>query len=70
MVNIKRVGTFEKGSEIMEKETWRLCDRCICAIKSRGEKLFVGDEVPFDEEDDSTFICEWCEEEATLYECI
>lgn len=54
----------------MENESERLCDRCICAIRSIGGKVFVGEEVPFDEEDDETFICDWCGEEATLYECI
>lgn len=54
----------------MEKETWRLCDRCICAIRSRGEKLFVGSEVMIDEEDPTTYTCEFCGEEDTIYECL
>ena len=47
-------------------ETIRLCEHCIAAIRSRGEKVFVGEELP----DDVPMICEWCEEEdVVLYEC-
>lgn len=46
-----------------------LCEHCIDAIRSRGEKVFVAGEYwDFDEEDE--IACEWCEEtEKTLYEC-
>ncbi len=59
-----------------------LCEHCIEAIRSRGEKLFVGEaiyqDIDYDEEkeewisDDGKTIleCEWCEEvDPTLYEC-
>ena len=50
-----------------------LCRNCIEAIRSRGEKLFVGHEVDFTEyadEHGKEASCEWCEDnEATLYEC-
>ena len=54
----------------MEKETWCLCRYCIQAIKSRGEKLFVGDEVYRDDDDPKTYTCEFCGEEDTIFECI
>lgn len=46
-----------------------LCEHCIGAIRSRGEKVFVGEEYSdFELEEDSK--CEWCEEnKTTLYEC-
>ena len=47
-----------------------LCSNCIDAIKSRGEKIFVGDSMYFDLDDVGT--CEWCEEEyeaSELYDC-
>ena len=46
-----------------------LCDHCIEAIRSRGEKLFVGGEFT-DHEIDEEAKCEWCEEEDTVYEVI
>ena len=53
---------------------WILCRNCIDAIKSRGEKIYVGDEIDVDcwEEDNNVKAkCEWCDEEDTpLYECI
>jgi len=59
-------------------ETILLCHYCIDAIKSRGEKIFVGGlverELDLDEEG-KWFVsdglkCEWCEEEYDeLYEC-
>ena len=50
---------------------WILCKHCIAAIKSRGEKLYVGDEIDVDCWEDEKPKCEWCDEEDTiLYECI
>lgn len=46
-----------------------LCENCIEAIRSRGEKLFVGDPVEKTEET----ICEWCDdddEDTELFEVI
>lgn len=55
----------------MKTETWCLCKNCIDAIRSRGEQIFVGDEVMMDEEDPKTFTCEWCEEDGVIiYECL
>lgn len=53
------------------EDKWILCKNCIDAIKSRGEKIFVGDVVNgFDYEDEPTK-CEWCDEEdVELYECV
>ena len=50
---------------------WILCRNCIDAIKSRGEKIYVGDIVNgYDFKDEPTK-CEWCnEEDVELYECI
>ena len=48
------------------KETWCLCMNCINAIKSRGEKIFVGSIVDPDEyleENGEPLHCEWCDEE-------
>ena len=42
-----------------------LCEHCIEAIKSRGEKVLVGDFHSIDEEIE----CEWCEEIDDVYEC-
>ena len=67
------------------KQTWYLCKNCIDAIKSRGEKIFVGEmitqDIDYDEEKDEWFQkydedepilkCEWCEEiDPELYECL
>ena len=38
-----------------------ICDTCIMAIKSRGEKIYVGDSVHDDNNESMT--CEWCKDE-------
>ena len=37
-----------------------ICEYCIEAIESRGERLLVGD---FYADDDDELICEWCGDE-------
>lgn len=69
----------------MNEEKWCLCDRCIDAIRSRGEKVAVGDmisqDIDYDEEKDEWFQiydedepilkCDWCGEvDCELYECL
>ena len=50
-------------------DTIRLCECCIAAIRSRGEKVFVGEEID-QEDEDNLLTCEWCEDENDeLYEC-
>lgn len=46
-----------------------LCRRCIEAIKSRSEIVYVGSEYT-DFEPDEEVKCEWCEEVDTVYSCI
>ena len=41
------------------------CGHCINAIRSHGEKIFVGPEMDYDEyeeENGDPPVCEWCEE--------
>ena len=54
------------------QKTTCLCDRCIEAIKSRGEPVFVGRHIWQDDVDDGEITkCEWCEEEdIDVYECM
>lgn len=40
-----------------------LCEHCIEAIRSHGEKVYEGDVLP------DMGICEWCDEEDILYDC-
>lgn len=52
----------------------RLCDHCVCAIRSRGEKVFVGDSLEWNEkyDDMESVTCEWCNDEfdkSELSEC-
>lgn len=57
-----------------------LCDRCFCAIRSRGEKVFKLEPLSecerfedYDEDEQGLLTCEWCEEEFPkdfLYDCI
>ena len=58
----------------MGKNIWCICDRCISAIKSRGEKIFVGSIVDPDEyfeENGEPLRCEWCDEEdVDIYETL
>lgn len=45
-----------------------LCEHCIAAIKSRGEKVYVGPII--DKGDEESIRCEWCDEEFDeLYDC-
>lgn len=47
-----------------------LCKNCIAAIRSRGEKVMVGELLSDYDEDDKPRKCEWCEEEGMeMYEC-
>ena len=51
------------------KPKWLLCQNCIDALASRGEKPYVGKMISQD--DDEPLKCDWCEEEVLeLYECI
>jgi hypothetical protein len=58
--------------EEQNDKPWYLCQRCIDAIRSRGEKVFVGEPHWNDEEYDEDCIeCEWCGEiESVVYECL
>ena len=57
-----------------------LCDRCIAAIRSRGEKVFKLETLEecerfedYDEEEQGALKCEWCQDEFskdTLYDCV
>ena len=63
-----------------EAEHICLCDRCISAIRSRGEKVFklesletCGRYEDYDEEEQGFLTCEWCGEEFTkseLSDCV
>lgn len=58
----------------------RLCERCIAAIRSRGEKVFMLESLEHceayedhDEEEQGLLTCEWCNEEYTkdcLFDCV
>ena len=50
-------------------EIIHLCQRCIDAIRSRGEKVFKGHESE-SENLEGTNICEFCDEEDITYDCI
>lgn len=44
------------------------CDKCIRAIRSRGETIFVGDAVYDD--DNEGMCCSWCKEpDEPLFQC-
>ena len=62
-------------AKVKKKYDVCLCENCIEAIQSRGEPVFKGPEVGSYEsetyfDDNAPTVCEWCEEEDTLYECI
>ncbi len=53
----------------MEERTILLCDRCIKAIRSRGEEVIKGNLIAA-EDDDHLLECQWCHEECDeLHEC-
>lgn len=50
-------------------EPWCICDKCIMAIRSRGEKILVGDLIyDYDESEAENKPCEWCGEYGDIYE--
>ena len=52
-------------------KTTILCKYCIDAIKSRAEKVFVGEQLSYFEDDETPVKCEWCEEYyGEMYECL
>lgn len=51
-------------------DTIKLCPRCIAAIRSHGEKVFVGESTYWDDDYSEDDVCEWCEEGGEeLYTC-
>ncbi len=53
----------------MNTQTILLCDRCIAAIRSRGEKV-TKERLVEAEDDEHLLVCQWCHEEWTeLHEC-
>jgi len=58
----------------------RLCEHCIAAIRSRGEKVYELESLEsselyeaYDEETQGFLTCEWCGEELpkdSLYDCV
>ena len=47
------------------------CEHCIEELKSRGEKVLVGDQVyTIEEAEEEQKACEWCGEYDDLYECL
>lgn len=47
----------------------KLCRRCIDAIKSRGEIVYVGPQVFSVDDGEEEEKCDWCEEVDDLYDC-
>lgn len=68
MTNTELISYMKTSS----RAEWLLCRDCIDAIRSRGERLFVGDCVVDGDyaEMDGDFSCEFCGEYADLYECL
>ena len=62
---------YKSGDTVNENEDWLLCERCIEAIKSRGERLIILDELnQYTGWDEPMLKCSWCDEpEETLYKC-
>ena len=68
----------------MNRHSWedhtRLCEHCIGAIQSRGEKVFKLETLStcehyedYDEDEQGLLTCEWCEDEFTmdtLFDCV
>ena len=47
-----------------------LCEKCIEAICSRGEEIYVGGlEMDYEEAEETGTVCEWCGEPNDLYYC-
>ena len=60
----------------MSKERWCLCEYCIEALRSRGERISTRpmefEDMTDTEYETDTVICDWCEEEFTpskMYIC-
>lgn len=55
----------------MENKNLRVCWRCLLAIESR-EGQQITRPVYYDEDEETPFVCEWCEDEEqdTLYELL
>ena len=56
-------------SEVNEMKKMCICWYCIQAIRSHGEKVYIGD--PIENQDNDPLVCDWCDDEAEeLYEVI
>lgn len=50
-------------------EPWCICRSCIDAIRSRGEKIAVGEMIlSIEESEEENRPCEWCGEYDDIYE--
>lgn len=60
---------MRKGSDMKNKLI--LCEYCIEELRSRGEKVLVGDRVyRLEESEEENKPCEWCGEYDDLFECV
>lgn len=58
------------------KDRWCLCEHCIAAIRSRGEKIMTRpmdvEDLTETEDEIETVVCDWCDEDFTpdeMYIC-
>lgn len=42
-----------------------ICQRCIQAIRSRGEKVVIDEEIDNEIAEEDGLVCEWCDEPAS-----
>lgn len=69
--NNDNLWTVRKENGTMLHKRICLCEYCVEAIRSRGEKVFVGGQVlTLEESEDEDKPCEWCGEHDNLYGCI
>lgn len=58
---------YKVTTEDNKEERWALCDHCVEAIRSRGEKIFARpmdwEDCTEEENETDTVVCDWCEEE-------
>ena len=67
---ISVMSASERRNDMAQQKGCLLCKRCIDAIKSRGEDIWVGRLVySCDDAEEEEKKCDWCEEIDDLYDC-